>query len=1058
MNVYSQAFNFGSYLDGSVDPRTGQYNVRINLMTLCPMGPLEVSRDVALSFSMFSTDSSVYGPGWQLSKTEFDSARLRLTLLSGEQFKAQSMPVVGGTMVFKDRKLKDLVVRRPDANTLHVVYKDGTVEVLQRTDSSMPYRIVAIEFENGERIRWEYTLRGSLERVLGHDQQVLLLLTYSEGYLATVDSRVDGGRYARTRFTYSNGRLTAVTAPYDRDGAVQNARYVFGYTSAFSNGLIGIDHVKTPMGGEEFIRYVERGHQYGNGQYLPRVFSWVQIPASSQLPITRTYTYSTGNNFTGFPYSGGFREGEDNLYLIGGDYSYWTEEECIDPQNDTVLSSVRTTYNRFHLLIEERSQREGTLAKTNITYNIKPGLFAQQPANLQLPKTLTKRYELLAGGTSREEIQDIETDDYGNELSRTEASGVRTEYSYYPITGESGKCPADPHGLFQRYVKQKRLMPAQDAPAPRLIEYTHTRVPATGSSYVVVQDTSTQSGVSSMQQTYFDSPVELIGRVKSTISTIDGLSSVGNFSYVVSGENLIETRRLQGREGQWLESRRTLSLVNRRLLSMARDGDSTLTLAFDVSGRLTAETVSPGEPQQAARHYAYHFATQTERAHLITTDAQGNRAITYYDGLGRQVYEAQLMSDGQERATGTWLYDAQGRTVEVVKIDYLTDGPRSLKDTHTYSRWGNASRVSRADGSVVIDEYDPHLNMKTEGIEGGERLRTYFNDHHQPIRVERLDTADNSVEVESRTYDGLGRCLSMRDISNNFTEFTYDAFDRLITTHQKPTDGTAQRLRTSGYAPGSSSDLVRALTIDGKQLGARTYDSLGRMTSQVRGTGHAMTWEYEAGWMEPVAQVSPRGVREELFYDKELDTPSRVEIAGRPVNTYRHDLISGALTRSVSGSQTDGLIHEFIYDVNGYPNKDVQTVDGTSVTTLYDYSPGGRVQCQTAADGQRSQFDYDARGRFLRMTTGSMVIEQHYDILGRPQTLTAVYESTRVVTRLTYDLLGREAERRFEQNGALLQVMTSTYHPNSMLAARVLRDANAQLVIGETFIYDATCA
>lgn len=74
-----------------------------------------------------------------------------------------------------------------------MIYKDGTVEVLQRTSSTSPYRIVALQFENGERMKWEYAAGGSLERILDHDQQVLLLLTYSSGRLVRADTRVDGG-------------------------------------------------------------------------------------------------------------------------------------------------------------------------------------------------------------------------------------------------------------------------------------------------------------------------------------------------------------------------------------------------------------------------------------------------------------------------------------------------------------------------------------------------------------------------------------------------------------------------------------------------------------------------------------------------------------------------------------------------------------------------------------------------------------------------------------------------------------------------------------------------
>lgn len=1049
MNIYSNAFNFSSYLGSSVDLRTGQHSCQIRLVTLCPQGPLEVSRDLVLSFSMFETASSGYGVGWRLGNTEFDVSTNRLTLLSGERYQTQALPPVGGTLIIKDRKLKDLVVMRPDASTLHVIYKDGTLEILQRTGTTVPYRLVAIVFENGERLAFRYGSGGFLESIRDHAQEELLVLTYAGANLSTADTRVEGGRYSRVRFTYTNSRLTSVTAPYDRVGGVSAAVYRFEYRSAFRNGLVPLMRVHSPMGGEELITYVENGHQYANNQYIPRVISWVQTPAASQPAMTRTYTYSTGRNFSGYPFSGGFREGEDNLYLVGSAYDYWAEETSRGT-NDAVLSVTRTTYNKFHLLTEEQILREGTRTTQTFTYNTVAGLFPAQPANLHLPKLITTRYDLVAGGTAREVTVAIETDDYGNELSRTEASGVRTEYSYYPIGGESGKCPADPHGLFVRYVKQQRLIAQSGQPAARLTDYTHTRVPSTGASYFVLQQSTNRSGVFDQQQSYYDTPIALAGRLKSTTSTIDGYSLVSDFSYTITGDNLIETRRLQGREGQWLESSRTLSLVNRRLLSMTRDGECTLNLEYDVAGRLLTETVSSGLAQQAARHYAYHFATQAQRAHLIITDAQGSRVITYFDGIGRQIAEAQLVG-ATERTISTTLYDAQGRIQEEVNIDHLSDGQRALKRTHTYSRWGNPSRITHGDGRILVDEYDPQLNLKVEGVEGSERLRTYFNEHNQPVKVERLDSAGGSVEVESRSYDGLGRCLSVLDVGQNLTEFTYDAYDRALTALQKPRDGTPQRLRKTDYAAGTSSELAAALTVDGKRLGARTYDSLGRMTSQTRGNGQATTWEYEAGWMEPVTMVPPSGARQSMAYDKQLDVPSRIEIPGLPVSTYRYDALSGAMTRS----ETNGLIHELVQDVNGHPEREVQTANAAALTALYGYSPAGRLMHHTAADGQRSQLEYDIHGRFSRMTTGALVIEQGYDTLGRPQTLTTAYETTRIVTRVSYDTLGRESERRFEQNGALLQVMTSTYHQNSLLATRFLRDASSRVVIGETFTYDA---
>jgi RHS repeat-associated protein len=1000
---------------------------------------------------MLNTKPSIYGTGWHISNTEFDMDRLTLTLLSGESYKTQSLPMVGSNLIIKDRKLKDLVVNRPDENTLHVIYKDGTVEILKRHSSSVPYRINAIQFENGQRLIFRYAFGRTLECILNDVGEELVVLTYSSGgNLSMIDTRVEGARYSRVRFSYNNGLLTGVTAPYDRNGAPGEAAYVFSYTS-FRNDLVALTGVKHPTGGEEQVTYTENGHAYGHNQYIPRVLSWMQTPGANQSRMVRKYSYSPNSNFTGYPYSGGFKEGEDNLYLVHGDYTYWTDETSIDvDNNDNVLMTTRTTYNKFHLLTEELILREGTRTTQILAYNAVPGLFPVQPANLQLPKTITKRYDLVAGGVAREEVQHIETDDYGNELSRTEPSGVRTEYSYYSIAGEDGKCPADPHGLFQRYLKQERIIPAGGSPAARLTEYTHTRVPQTGPLYTVLQQSSKQSGVFAVEQTYYETPIALAGRLKSITSTIGGQSLTSDFTYTVTGDTLGEVRRLQGREGQWLEARRTLSLVNRRLLSMTRDGGSTLALTFDVNGRLTTETVSPDTPHEATRRYAYHYAAPNKRAHLITTDAQGNQAITYYDGMGRQVSEAQLMAGGQERVTATWRYDALGQTVEAVSYDYLSDGHRVLKTIYAYNRWGNVSRVTRPDGRVQIDEYDPQLHLTIEGEEGGERRRTYFNEHSQPVKVERVDSNNVSVELESRAYDGLGRCLSVLDISKNLTSYTYDLCDRPLTMLQTPSDDTPQRSCKIDYAPGTCSQMISALTMEGITLGSRTYDSLGRMTGQKRGKGPSTTWEYETGWVEPVAMISPRGVRQTLAYGKELDVLSRIEMTGHPVSTYQHDPIVGAFRRS----ETDGLIHEMTWDANGYPEKDIQTAGDTSFTTQYGYSPAGRLLHQTDNDGQRSELDYDEKGRFIRMTTGSMVIEQSYDTFARPQQLTTTYESTQVITKMSYDSLGREVERRFEQNGSLLQVMTSTYENNGMLATRFLRDASSRVVIGETFTYD----
>ena len=1060
MNIYSNAFNFSTHLNGVVDLRTGQYACRIQLATLYPQGALTVSREISLSFSMLNSQlSGNYGAGWHLSNTEFDVATSRLTLLTGEQFQTQGLPSVGGILVVKDRKLKDVVVKRVAESVLHVIYKEGTIEILGRPSSSGPYKITAIQFGNGERLSFRYLDGGPLEQVLDHRGQELLSLTYINALLVTADVRIDGGRCARTRIAYgnANNQLLSVTVPYDRTQAPPSATaYSFIYRPPFLNGLIAISEVKSPMGGNELIIYEENGHQYANGQYIPRVSNWRQTPAANQPEISRRYSYSEGRNFTGFPFSGGFRPSEDNLYLILGSYDYWAEEAFIDVKNnDAVLCTKRVIYNKFHLMSEERVTREGTRTITYIAYNEIPGkLFPDQPANLQLPRQIINRFELDADDSAREDVQVVETDDYGNELSRTEASGVRTEHSYFPIEGEPGKCPAEFHCLFQRYLKQERTIPANGGPAVKVTDYTYTQLPGADGHYFVLLESTSQSGNFKLQYEYKASPGDLIhhGRLAKETNTVDGLLQVAEFNYVLAGDNLLETRRLLGREGQWLSSQRTLSLVNRRLLSTKRDGDCELSMSFDVNGRLISETASAGKTQQAGWTHAYHFATGQKNAHMVITDAQGNRVVTYFDGLGRKVSRVRLLEGDVEAPICAWAYNALGQLFETVETDYLPDGPRTLKTTHVYNSWGNISRIARADGSVSLDDYDPQLNRRITGVVGGECLQTYYNEHGQPACVYRLDDQGNAIKMESSTYDGLGLCTSRVDHGNQRTDhFFYDDFDRVVRILEVPADGSPARGRTMEYAPGTSEDQLTAIIIDGTEIGRRTYDSLGRRTSQSRGKAAATTWGYEADWMEPITQTSPQDVKRALSYDKELDVVRSIEMAGHPHLTFTFDPIAATLMRSASA----GLVHELFYDEYGYPSRELHRVDDEVLTAEYSYSPGGRILHHDAADGQRSQYEYDLQGRFIKMTAGSLSIEQSYNTFAQPDTLTTVHGTTRVDTEITYDALGRESERRFKQNGTLLQTLTSNYHPSGLLSERTMRDTTAQVVIGESYKYDA---
>ncbi|POP94095.1 hypothetical protein CXB40_27785, partial [Pseudomonas syringae pv. avii] len=85
-SLHSNAFNFMSFLNSGVDPRTGLYTASISLPELKAndlAGPLV---PIALAFSPLNTQDSGYGFGWNLQLSQFDPVTRMLSLSSGESF------------------------------------------------------------------------------------------------------------------------------------------------------------------------------------------------------------------------------------------------------------------------------------------------------------------------------------------------------------------------------------------------------------------------------------------------------------------------------------------------------------------------------------------------------------------------------------------------------------------------------------------------------------------------------------------------------------------------------------------------------------------------------------------------------------------------------------------------------------------------------------------------------------------------------------------------------------------------------------------------------------
>ncbi|WP_164708780.1 hypothetical protein, partial [Pseudomonas viridiflava] len=103
-SVHSKALSFMSNLKSGVDPRTGLYNVSIDLPELKCNDLRGPDIKPTLSYSPLHTLDSGYGYGWTLELSHYDISRHILSLSTGETYRIDN---TNGTELLATEKKLD---------------------------------------------------------------------------------------------------------------------------------------------------------------------------------------------------------------------------------------------------------------------------------------------------------------------------------------------------------------------------------------------------------------------------------------------------------------------------------------------------------------------------------------------------------------------------------------------------------------------------------------------------------------------------------------------------------------------------------------------------------------------------------------------------------------------------------------------------------------------------------------------------------------------------------------------------------------------------------------
>lgn len=599
--LHSNAFNFVSFVQNSVDPRTGQYTLGISLPELVGNQLMGPSLPLRLGFNPMSSQDSGFGHGWSLNLTQYTPASNMLELHTGERYKVTGSDMGNGTGLGIDERTLESFHMHEDTPGTHwrVVHKSGLVEFLELRGSgnntvALPVRVEG-PLGHWITLAYDYSYNGipcltSIEDGAGLK---LLGLSYTSGEVR-LDLHPDSGSQGRPLARYTLGLSTegtpalrlpvSVQLPFDQDdptaskGSWRMQYQHFAYER--DRNLAVLRKVDNPVGGSETIEYEygdRIGHRFPGDVHpaLPRVKRHRIEPGAGQPAMLTTYAYSD-NNFLGRGAAGvsWLDNGLDNLYqFTGADFAYHTQIthylHADKPENapEQVLKTVTQYYNRFHLMTRQVTAQNENVHEVATQYHEVPGLpFRRQPKFFQMPDTVTRRWKKGSGSAgSREETDKTLYDDYGNLLDEMLANGVRTRYAFYPKEGAGTDCPPDPQ-QFVRSLRDTTVIPGpgeqgQTVAPIRCTRFTYAQLPARegaqdrAGTLLVKSETllnlaseSDQIGqsYSGTDYTYYDTHRAGMeyGRLKTQVTTLDEKPTSISYVYEMSqeiGANVLQT-------------------------------------------------------------------------------------------------------------------------------------------------------------------------------------------------------------------------------------------------------------------------------------------------------------------------------------------------------------------------------------------------------------------------------------------------------------------------------------------------------------------------------------
>ncbi|MFJ2713284.1 RHS repeat-associated core domain-containing protein [Pseudomonas sp. NPDC087346] len=1119
MKVYSEAYN-NPDISSPVNTRTGGVDLSYPLARISSglQFPAAFTLCVQSKAGVVDTDDPYsVGSNWSFNVPRLELASGLCRLSNGSVQKINTT-----TLALEYHKLHDISIEKVRNNdpkfysTYLVKHKSGIIEYLNAQG-----QITKLVSASGHYLDFIYETSygdplGSLTEITDGQGSSISITYPSRSYTGANSSVISVTEKTLTsvkvtylyssRVTRQLWKLDSITMPND-----VNARLWFEYTSI--DGQAWVTKVTAPNGQVQKFTYRPiKSSPSDTVQVVSKVELCGEYQEQSGQKISIEYEYSD-KNFTGYLPGAPQQSNTDNCLLRDDTYTYTVTEKHAD------IQYVRT-FNRFHLMVSEVFKKaigSGPTTTVQLGYPLVAGGLSAQPSNYSLWTTSTTMFAE-PGGRSRVVTETRSFDNDGNLLTQRSGAGVTVTNGYYPSSGESANCPADPNG-FVNYLKLSSTKP-NDAAANASVKTAEWKyasiiglrypVPTGGTrtASMVQAKEYKQNGVVIKTCTYISAnttPAQHPLFVGMLASEVSGSSHTLNFTYAnEEGMASIQTQRVAG--ALTTTSTKKIS-PNTGLVyqDIAENGEKT-EYFYDSLDRVIQKIKSPKKSTEQIERYTYeHYklidSTYKCQNTVTIKTSNGVEYINYINHFGLLSYSLEKISENAPAfRVHSITYNAAGLVQEDIEHDSVLsyDGkPRATENKTQYVYdMRQLSEIQWTNGTKQIFTTSLASNTKTSRYQSGPTYTIVYNDFGLPVSLKiRVDQEEKVLE--QNTYDGFGRNIQVTTFAGGRKTTGYDLFDRVVTQSIKGKLDSEQEDTTSYeyasavsnmYSPISLYSITRKGADEREILEAlRDYDGFGRLIEQdsqvfvfdqpfdllpsnstyINRRDYSVTNSWNAITLKVDAVTVKSGTHPETTF------------------RYNHDLTTGQLTSASTQSKTVSVRPnppgtnvtptcelQYAYDNRGLPTRIVGTYAGgvsTQLTKTYS-SSGQRLTRAVNHMGITEDYNYDSSGRLIAIgypgvATLSLSYNADGGIFAIDVSSAKFSHTDRTADNLLatvefeYNRLGLESGRRTKVaigsgDSEMLNVINQ-FNEDSVLTSRSVRRGHAAPMQTTTYAYQA---